>query len=358
MRIALISTPFVAVPPRRYGGTELVVAELAEGLVASGHEVELFGTGDSHTSAELRSLYPRAQWPPEMLTDLNHVTWAMQQVMERGPFDVIHAHSALALACARLVPGVPLVYTLHHERDEKLSAFYGFCKDAQYVAISHDQRQREIELDHVQVIHHGLDVDRYHCAPSAAGDYVCFVGRVCRVKGPHTAIRAAAAAGVPIRVAGDIHPPDAQWAEREVQSLLTASHVSYLGPIGPKQKVPLLCGARALLAPIEWNEPFGLILIEAMLSGCPVVAFPRGSVPELVEQGVTGFIAESFDDMVKLIRRGGPVDTFDRVRCRRRAVERFSRERMVAEHIRLYARLCGEPATPEEEDTEPALMIA
>ncbi|HEX7019565.1 MAG TPA: glycosyltransferase family 4 protein [Gemmatimonadaceae bacterium] len=339
MRIALISTPFVAVPPRSYGGTELVVAELAEGLVEFGHDVELFATGDSHTPAALRFLFARAQWPPEMLADLNHVSWAMRQVTEQGPFDIVHAHSAVALACARLVPEVPLVYTLHHERDEQLSAFYAHCPDAHYIAISEDQRRREIPLQNVEVIHHGLDPDKYQYVDQAPGDYVCFVGRFSRVKGPHTAIDAARHAGVPIRVAGEVHPPDAAWAAASLRDRLAQPHVTFLGTVGLEDKAPLLCNARAVLAPIEWNEPFGLIIIEAMLSGCPIVAFGRGSVPELVEDGVTGFVARSFDHMVELIRPGGPVDHFDRLACRERAVARFSRTRMVADHVRLYERV-------------------
>jgi glycosyltransferase involved in cell wall biosynthesis len=347
LRIALISTPFVAVPPQLYGGTELVVHELASGLVACGHDVELFATGDSRTSAKLRWLYTRPQWPPEMLADLNHVSWAMRQIAESGSFDLIHAHSAVALGCARLLRGVPMVYTLHHERDEQLSAFYRYCPDVHYVAISEDQRQREIALPDVTVIHHGLDPAKYQCAERAAGDYVCFIGRFSQVKGPHAAIDAAARAGVPIRVAGEIHPPDEPWAAAELQPRLRQSHVRYEGSIGLREKAPLLSGARALLAPIEWNEPFGLALIEAMLSGCPVVAYRRGSVAELVEEGLTGFIPQSFDDMVDLIQPGGAIDTFDRRRCRARAIERFSRDRMVADHVRLYERVSsGRPSLP------------
>jgi glycosyltransferase involved in cell wall biosynthesis len=339
MRIALISTPFVAVPPRFYGGTEYVVHELASGLVAGGHDVEVFATGDSRTTAKLRWLFSQAQWPPEMLADLDHVSWAMQQIAERGSYDLVHAHSAVALGCARLLREVPMVYTLHHERDEKLSALYRHCPAIHYIAISEDQRRREIPLPDVTVIHHGLDPARYQCVGRATGDYVCFIGRFSQVKGPHTAIDAAGRAGVPIRVAGEVHPPDESWAASELQFRLRQPHVSYEGTIGLRDKAPLLAGARALLAPIEWNEPFGLVLIEAMLSGCPVVAYRRGSVAELVEDGLTGFVPRSFDDMVELIRRGGPIDGFDRRRCRERAIERFSRDRMVADHVRLYERI-------------------
>lgn len=337
MRVAMISTPFLAVPPRDYGGTELVVHELSEGLRERGHHVTLFATGDSRTSAELRALYPQAQWPPEMLSDVNHVSWAMQKAA-RGEYDVIHAHSAVALGMSRLMPHIPLVYTLHHDRDEKLSAFYRYFPEAWYVAISRDQKSREVPLPRSEVIHHGLNPADFQWT-AGPGDYVVFVGRLARVKGPHTAIDAAAGAGVQIRVAGEVHPVDREFGEREVLPRLTLPHVHYLGTIGMGVKVPLLRDARALLAPIEWNEPFGLILIEAMLSGCPVVAYARGSVPELVEPGLTGFIADNEEDLVELIRPGGAIEGFDRERCRARAVERFDRSRMVAEHEAFYRKI-------------------
>jgi len=358
MRIALISTPYLAVPPRLYGGTELVVHELAEGLVRLGHHVELFGTGDSRTSAQLRFLYDRGQWPPEMLADLNHVSWALQQIGEDGPFDVIHAHSAVALACARLVPSTPMVYTIHHARDEQLSAFYRYCQEPHYVAISDDQRRREICLRHVHVIHHGLDPARYLCTPRPIGDYVCFVGRYAEVKGPHTAIDVAREAGVRIRMAGEVHVPDEAWANEVLRPMLGQSHVIDVGPVGSAVKARLLAHARALLAPIEWNEPFWLILIEAMLSGCPVVAFGRGSVPELVEDGLTGFIATSTEHMVELLRPGGAVDRIDRGVCRARAIERFSAERMVTDHVALYQRVIAMSASSPPNRQSSSRLVA
>jgi glycosyltransferase involved in cell wall biosynthesis len=351
MKIAMISTPFVRVPPRDYGGTELVVYELVEGLVRRGHEVTLFATGDSKTSAELRSLFPSAKWPPDTLSDLDHVSWAVREMLARGGFEVIHAHSAVALALRRIMRDPPLVYTIHHAREEQLSEFYRNCHDAVFVAISHDQARRELPLPRLTVIHHGLDPSKYAWTDQAS-DFVCFVSRLAPVKGPHTAIDVSARAGVPIRIAGDVHPPDRQFAERELTQRLSQPHVKFLGAIGMDVKVPLLRDARALLAPIEWNEPFGLILIEAMLSGCPVVAFPKGSVPELVDVGVTGFIARDTNEMTDIIRPGGPLDQFDRQRCRLRAIERFSRERMVEEHERLYFRVST--GRPSEQRRQPS----
>jgi glycosyltransferase involved in cell wall biosynthesis len=239
-----------------------------------------------------------------------------------------------------------MVYTLHHARDDELSAFYRYFAEPTYVAISHDQRRREVPLHDVQVIHHGLDPARYRCTQRSLGDYVCFIGRYAQVKGPHTAIDVASQAGVRISLAGEVHPPDETWAHVQLCPRLAQPHVTEMGPIGIAAKASLLTHARALLAPIEWHEPFGLILIEAMLSGCPVVAFPMGSVPELVEDGLTGFIAASREHMVQLIRPGGAADRFDRVRCRQRAIERFSADRMVDDHVALYERVSTTPAAP------------
>lgn len=339
MRIAIISTPFVAVPPRDYGGTELMVHELSEGLVGLGHEVALFATGDSESSADLRWLYPEAQWPPHSLADTNHVAWSLQEAISWGA-DVVHVNSACALALARFAGGMPMVYTIHHELDGPLSAFYHFHPEIHYVAISADQASREEPLPNLTVIHHGLDHSAYEWA-ECPSDYVAFVGRLAEVKGPHTAIDVAARAGTPIRVAGSVHPVDRDFGEREVEPRLRQPHVTYLGSVGRDRKVPLLRDARALLVPVTWNEPFGLAMIEAMLSGCPVVAFGRGSVPELVEEGVTGFIVADHAAMAETIRPGGPLDGFDRRRCRERAAERFGRDRMVRGYERLYQRVAA-----------------
>jgi glycosyltransferase involved in cell wall biosynthesis len=342
MRIAIVSTPFIAVPPKDYGGTELVVHELSEGLAARGHDVTLFATADSTCAVRLRALYAAAVWPPDPLADVNHVTWALAEAVREG-FDLVHVHSAVALGASRLIPTMPFVYTLHHGRDAPFSALYEHFPDVQFVAISHDQMRREIPLPRCTVIHHGLDPARYDWT-TRPGDYVCFVGRYSRVKGPHLAADAAALAGVPVHLAGRVHPPDAEFAAAELGPRLARPGVTELGPIGPAEKRALLRDARALLSPLQWHEPFGLILVEAMLSGCPPVAFARGSAPELIEHGVTGFLVESLEEMAAVIRPGGAADAFDRERCRAVAVRRFGRDRMVAAHERLYAALLDERA--------------
>jgi glycosyltransferase involved in cell wall biosynthesis len=340
MRIALISTPFVSAPPLDYGGTELVVYELAEGLVEQGHHVTLFGTGDSTTSADLRALFPEAQWPPNTLSDVHHVSWALQQITKQH-CDIVHANSAAVLPIARLVSLPPLVYTIHHNRNEVLSRFYPYFPEVYFVSISADQQSRESPLEHSTVIHHGLDPSRYKATENPS-DYVCFVGRFSPEKAPHLAIEAARNAGVPIRVAGRTHAPDAHYAAKELEPRLMLPEVEDEGPVGMKEKSELLTQARALLAPVQWEEPFGLILVEAMMSGCPVVAFPRGSIPELVDPGETGLIVNSLEEMTDAIRPGGPVDRIDRRRCRTRAVTRFSRQRMVREYEQLYQQVLWE----------------
>jgi glycosyltransferase involved in cell wall biosynthesis len=334
MRIGMISTPFVPVPPRDYGGTELIVHELVEGLLQRGHDVVLFATGDSRSRGRLEALYPQGQWPPEPLAELNHVSWALRRVAEGG-FDLVHAHSAPALAVARLTVDLPVVYTLHHAMDPALTDYYRYFPEITFVAISTDQARREPGARAAAVIHHGLDPSAYRWT-TRPRDYVCFLGRFAPEKGVHIAIDAAGRVGVPILVAGETHPPGRLYYEREIVPRLGARHVTLLGPVGPTDKARLLRDARALLAPIDWEEPFGLVLIEAMLSGCPVVAFARGSVPELVETGVTGFVVRTVEEMARAIRPGGPVDRLDRRRIRELAALRFGRDRMVEEYEGVY----------------------
>ena len=339
MRIALISTPFVSVPPKDYGGTELIVHELAEGLVARGHDVTLFATGDSRTSARLEFLFPEPRWPPDPLTEINQMSWALARVA-RDRFDVVHCHAASALPLGRLMTRPPFIYTLHHVRVDSLSEFYRYFPWVWFVAISERQRELETPLPRITTIHHGLDPGRYR--PSTApGDHVCFIGRLSQVKGPDVAIDVAEAAGVEIHVAGRVHRDDEDptFADREMLPRLERPHVRYLGGVGMEAKVELLSSARALLMPLAWEEPFGLVMIEAMLTGCPVVAFPRGSAPELVEQGITGFLVDDAAEMAEVIRTR--LGDFDRERCRNRAIERFSRDRMVDAYEAYYRRALG-----------------
>jgi glycosyltransferase involved in cell wall biosynthesis len=318
-----------------------VIYELAEGLRGRGHDVTVYATGDSAVSAHLKWLYPEAQWPPNQFVDVNHATWALSQIVENS-FDIVHTNTAPALALTRLLPEIPMVYTLHHERVDVLSSFYQHFPHVRYVAISEDQRRREVPLPNCTVIYHGLDPDRYEYT-DRHHSYVCFIGRLSRVKGPHIAIDAAVTAGREIRVAGEVHPVDGDFAIEALNKRFEHPSVVRLGGVGMRAKIELLRDAAALLAPVLWNEPFGLALIESMLCGCPVIGFPKGSLPELIEPGVTGYLVNSQEEMVQLIRPDGELDSFDRVRCRQRATERFGRDTMVQAYAQLYETINADP---------------
>jgi glycosyltransferase involved in cell wall biosynthesis len=330
----MISTPFVSVPPTGYGGTELIVSELVNGLTSRGHDVTLFATGDSRAPCEIRWRFARPRWPPDPYPELDHVAWAIESLLKDEPFDLIHTHAASALAFGALVEP-PMIYTVHHEREARLAPLYARSR-GHFIAISARQRALFPELDGAPVIHHGLSIDRYPLGPG--GGPAIFLGRLARDKGVHSAIDAASAARVALEIAGRPHPPDLAYHQAEVVPRLGRPGIAAIGAVGGTRKLELLGRACALLFPIAWEEPFGLVMIEAMLSGTPVLAFPRGSVPEVVDEGVTGFLCDDVDRMAERLRqvaRGG----FDRVRCRARARARFSAVRMVEEHLALYRRV-------------------
>jgi glycosyltransferase involved in cell wall biosynthesis len=334
VRIAIVSTPFVAVPPPTYGGTELVVHALARALVRGGHDVSVFATGDSKVPG-LRALFTKPVWPPDPYVELLHCRFAAHEIA-RARFDVAHLHCPAALAFAGDL-GVPAVYTVHHERDHRLSRFYTLTPGAVRVAIS----RRQAELGAVRaefVVHHGLDLDLYPPALAARpGMYAFFLGRLSWCKGPELAIEAARRAGLEMVVAGrthdDVEPEGAAWREHLLAPALRQSHVRWLPQVDLETKRRLFAEARALLVPLRWEEPFGLVMIEAMLAGCPVIAFRRGSAPEVIEPGVTGFLVRDVGEMATAL---GDAERVDRVACAARARERFSAERMARDYLAVY----------------------
>lgn len=336
MRIAVISTPFIRVPPNGYGGTELFCANLVSELVGRGHRVTLFATGDSESPAEIEALYPRGCWPPSPKEDVAHVRWAFERIAEATePYDIVQINSPHALPLARELD-LPAAYTIHHAKVDYLSAIYAKEPQAHYVAISQRQLQLEVPLESASVIHHGLVPEEY--PPSfEAGHYVLHIGRFAPEKGTHLAIDAARRAKVPLRLAGRCHPPDRAYYDEEVLTrTANGSGVELCGEANHDRKVELLRGAKALLCPIRWEEPFGLIAIEAMLCGTPVIGFGRGSFPEIVDEGITGFLVSNTDEMVDAIRR---IDRIDRRTCASLARRRFSAAKMAAEYEKLFESL-------------------
>ena len=336
MRIALLSTCAVAVPPKAYGGTELITAELAKSLTRLGHDVTVYATGDSRPAGALRFRFTRPVWPPNDLAELRHAAFAWNHIaMQQAthPFDVVHTHQAPSLAFAAMHATATLL-TLHHERNSSLLDFYRDFPDVHYIGISRRQAELVPEIRVEHVVHHGLDPDLYD-EGDGAGGYCAFLGRLAEEKGVHLGIDAALAAGMPLKIGGKPHWKDKAYFEREVQSRLDSAgaRVESLGEVSHTPKVEMLRHARALLFPIGWEEPFGLVMIEAMLVGTPVIAFARGSVPEVVEDGVTGFVVRDVAEMAARLREIGAID---RKRCRERAQERWSSLRMARDYVKIY----------------------
>ena len=334
MRIALIAPPFIPIPPKRYGGTELFLASLAKGLKDLGHEVVMYTNSESDIPVEVRWLYSAAQWPTkgkfsETLKEMNHTAWAVADAADSC--DVIHINNVFGLPQSRFVK-VPFVYTVHHEHESALSDFYSHYPDVYYVTISDFQRHRET-MPNLHTIHHGIDLSHYQFC-SNKKQYLSFLGRLAPMKGTHLAIEVAKKSGIPLKIAGEIQPVFQDYFEKEVKPHIDGKFIEYVGEADLTQKNELLGNSLALLFPIQWNEPFGLVMIEAMACGTPVLALAGGSVKEIVSGGVSGYVSHSVEAMAEQVRN------IEKSICpaavRHYAEQHFSMERMAAEYARLY----------------------
>jgi glycosyltransferase involved in cell wall biosynthesis len=340
VRIAQVSTPFVAVPPRGYGGTELVVHALTRAPERAGHQVTVFATADSRAT-HVRAAFPKAVWPPDPYSELVHCRFAAEEI-SRGGFDVVHAHVPALLAFADLLPA-PVVYTLHHVQSPALSRLYARAPPGVVrVAISHRQAELAEPRAH-HVVHHGLEPELYPLA-GVGGDAAFFLGRLSWCKAPELAVEAARLAGLELVMAGAKHDDECpeRWREEVLEPALHERHVRWVREVDLAAKRRWFARVRALLVPIRWEEPFGLVMIEALLAGCPVIAFPRGAAPEIVEDGVTGFLVGGVREMAAALRRAA---VLDRRRIQARARARFGAERMADGYLAVYrAALAGAPA--------------
>lgn len=340
MRIALIAPPFIAVPPQKYGGTELFVAVLANALHARGHDVIVYANGDSRVNCELRWRYRHAQWPivdPSMgpLDNLDHTAWAIHDAARWA--DVIHLNDPIGVPATRFVDR-PIVLTLHHPHIAALSGFYAAHPRIAYVAISAAQARHE-SMPRVEVVHHGIPVETY-TFQEAKDDYVAFLGRMAPCKGAHRAIEAARRAGVRIKLAGEVQPIFHEYWETQVLPHIDGRDVEYVGEADFERKNDLLSHARACLFPIDWDEPFGLVMIESMACGTPVLALPGGSVPEVVRDGVSGWICRDIQEMASRIASPDVTPAS----CRAWVEGHFSVDRMTAGYVDLYQRIMVRPA--------------
>jgi glycosyltransferase involved in cell wall biosynthesis len=341
MKIAQVAPLTEAVPPKFYGGTERVVAYLTDALVELGHDVTLFASGDSMTKAKLDAIWPRAlRLDPTVKDYYAPVFMELETVARRAhEFDVIHAHlDYFGFPLLRRL-GVPSVTTLHGRLDmPELPALYGLYGDIPVVSISDSQRVPLPQANYVATVLHGLPKHLLAKGPGTGG-YLAFLGRISPEKAPDAAIRIAAKAGMKIKMAAKVDKVDEEYFKTTVEPLLPLGDIEFIGEIGEHQKGEFLGNAAALVFPIAWREPFGLVMIEAMACGTPVIAFNNGSVPEVLEDGLTGFIVENEEEATRAVAKIG---TLDRDRIRAEFDRRFTAHHMAENYLRLYSRLADE----------------
>ena len=339
MKIAQLAPPWIAVPPEGYGGTEWVVKHLCDGLTAHGHEVHLFATGDSHTPATLHALFPTGM--PERIGqtgyDARHVAWSLAQIEAAGDFDLVHDHSGfLVVAFARYLR-LPVIHTVHCAFDEVATGVYAQFPDAvAYVSISDFQRTLGPPgMNWAGTAYNAMPVDGWPYA-TEKDDYLLAFGRICEDKGFHLAIEVARRTGHRLIMAGVVQEWYRDYYEERIVPQVDGEQIVFEGEVPDERKRQLFARAKAFVFPILWPEPFGLVMTEAMASGTPVVALRNGSVPEVLDDGVTGFICDDVDGMVAAVGRLGEIDP---AVCRRTVEERFSVERMTRGCEALYERL-------------------
>ena len=340
MRIAQVAPLHEAVPPKLYGGTERVVSFLTEELVALGHDVTLFASGDSVTGAKLHATWPRAlRLDPAIRDPIAPHMLLMEDVASRADeFDVLHFHMDYWPFSLFGRMNKPFVTTMHGRLDlPELQPVFSRFSQAPVVSISDSQRRPLPQANFVRTVLHGLP-EKLLTPRNGSRDYLAFLGRICPEKGCDKAIRIARAAGITLKIAAKVDKADSEYFDQVVRPMLAGGGVELIGEINDAQKPAFLSGAVGLLMPIDWPEPFGLVMIEAMSCGTPVLAFNRGSVPEILEDGLTGLIVE---DETSAVASVGRLHRFDNARIRRRFEQRFTARRMAEDYLAVYRSVMG-----------------
>ncbi len=339
MRIAQVAPLYERVPPKFYGGTERVVSYLTEELVRQGHEVTLFASGDSITAAKLRPVCERAlRLEGKKVVDplAHHIRMIEMVAQEAQEFDVIHYHIDYLHFPVTRRQSVPAVTTLHGRLDiPDIAPLYREFREMCLISISDSQRAPIPWANWLATVHHGLPEDLYR-PQEKPGQYLAFLGRISPEKRVDRAIEIARRVGMPIKIAAKIDAVDQQYFDAEIKQLFEEPFVEYIGEIGEAEKSEFLGNAYALLFPIDWPEPFGLAMIEAMACGTPVVAYRRGSVPEVIDQGVTGYAVSNLEEAVKAVHQ---ISSLDRKLCRAVFEKRFSVKRMCLDYLEAYKRI-------------------
>ena len=339
MRIAQIAPLYEAVPPKFYGGTERVVSYLTEALVDLGHDVTLFASGDSITAAELHAAWPRAlRLDPSIRDPLAPHMVLLEKVRRlAAEFDVLHFHLDYLPFSLFSGAGVPTVTTLHGRLDlPELQPVFDTFTEANVISISESQRAPLPQARWQGTVYHGLPSQLLTPQPHCEPEYLAFLGRICPEKRADTAIKIAAMSGLPLKIAAKVDKVDQDYFKSEIEPLLSQAHVEFVGEIDEASKPEFLSRAKALLFPIDWNEPFGLVMIEAMACGTPVIAFNRGSVPEVIDHAVTGFIVEDAQSAVAALDR---LDELSREEIRAQFERRFTAETMAKRYVECYTAL-------------------
>ncbi|HEX7045017.1 MAG TPA: glycosyltransferase family 4 protein [Burkholderiales bacterium] len=335
MKIAQVAPLYESVPPKLYGGTERVVSYLTEELVRQGHEVTLFAAGDSSTCARLESVAARALRLDRHCVDpLAHHVLLLDRVIDAADeFDIIHFHTDYLHFPVTRWLRVAHVTTLHGRLDiPDLKPLYKRFAGVPVISISNAQRKPLAFANWVATVYHGLPEEQYVFQPKP-GKYLAFLGRISPEKRPDRAIEIARRAGIPLKIAAKVDKADRAYFEARIKPLLDGPGVEYIGEIGEHEKSEFLGNACALLFPIDWPEPFGLVMIEALACGTPVIAWPHGSVPEVLRDGETGFLVQSIEEAVAAVAR---LDRLSRVHCRQVFERRFSVRRMVRDYLEAY----------------------
>ena len=341
MRIAQIAPLHEAVPPKLYGGTERVVSFLTEELVAMGHDVTLFASGDSETSARLEPIWPRAlRLDPAIRDPIAPHMLLMEAVRRQADdFDVLHFHMDYWPFSMFSRQRTPFVTTMHGRLDlAELQPVFDTFPTVPLVSISNSQRTPLPQARYVGTVHHGIPANLLTPQPGKP-EYLAFLGRIAPEKGPDRAIRIARAAGIPLKIAAKVDRVDQLYFDTVIKPMLDEGGAELIGEIGDRDKPAFLSGAVGLLMPIDWPEPFGLVMIEAMACGTPVIAFNRGSVPEIIDEGVTGFIV---NDEAGAVAAVDNLPTLSREHVRARFDQRFTARRMAEDYLDIYHSLAGE----------------
>ncbi len=338
LKVAVLAPVWFPVPPTGYGGIELVVSLLADGLVDAGHEVTLFASGDSLTKASLGYVFERA--PSELIgRSLPELRHAMACYRRADEFDVINDHSGITAAALGGLVDTPVLHTVHgpvdsHDAQDAYGAIAEVSRGVGLISISENQRRPMPDLPWVATIPNAIDFSLYPCKPHR-GDYLLFLGRFSPDKGAHRAIAVAMELDMPLKLAGkNREPKERQYFAEFIEPHLGHGGIEYLGEVPHGEKVELLQDARATLFPIEWEEPFGLVMVESMACGTPVIATRYGAVPEVIEHGRSGIIVDNYRQMAEALEQADALDPWE---CRRYAEERFAPERMVGDYVRAYA---------------------